>query len=171
MKQLCTRDSELEWSPTEDETDMRPWALDMVLGIREARKIWDSDLKDVLVEFLWVGRRWTLHPGIAPTILSHLEDITDFATDLISWYGTGLWLQDPHWAPFSKTEIDDHWFYKVPVCARCGKDMSRQTNEEKNGQVYNPFQLDGNVKYGKGWCKDCGRLDMIPWRHQEANDG
>lgn len=170
MKQLCTGDSELEWSPSDNDTYLRPWALDMVLGIIEAHKLWVFDLKEVLVEFLWVGRRWTLHPAIAPTVLSHLKDIPDFATDLISWYATGIWLQEPHWAPFSRTEIDDHWYFKVPVCARCGKDMSHQTDEEKNGQVYNPFPRDGNVTYGKGWCADCGRLDMIPWRNEGAND-
>lgn len=143
----------------------------MVLGIREAHNLHVFDLKEVLVEFLWVGRRWTLDPAVAPTVLSHLKDIPDFTTDLISRYATGLWLQDPRWAPFSDTEIQNRWHSDVTECARCGKDMSHQTDDEKNGQVYNPFQLDGDVKHGKGWCTDCGRLDMIPWRDEEANDG
>lgn len=98
MKQLCTRDFEPGWTPKLNDVELSPWAVDMVLGIGEAYNYHTSEMMDILMEFIWVGRHTTLNPDVTPIILDLLKDTPDFVVDLISWYATGNWTQDPKWA-------------------------------------------------------------------------
>lgn len=96
--QISTRPrSEVRWAEGDD-TELSLWALDMVLGIRNAYGCHFSELQDILMEFLWIGRGETLCPDIVPAVLRLCNDTPDVVVDLISWYSLGNWLDDSQWA-------------------------------------------------------------------------
>lgn len=165
LKQLCTRDGEQKWRHEDDRSRLSPWALDIVLGIRDAYKWNIEDLKKVLLEFIWNGRNWTLRSDLAGITFDCLKDTPTCVTDLLGYYASGPWLKTAVWAPHSektqrKSEADDP--YK---CARCGKAISwKRSGRPTAGQVVDPFQINKTHKIARGWCRDCGELDMIPWR-------
>lgn len=162
VKQLCTYGSDVSWvsDPTNDD-QLSPWALDLVLGLLRAYQKHTHELRDVLMEFIWVRRYDTLYPGTLPTILDLFKDEPSFVEDFMGWYATGNWTQATQWAEFK-----DHSNNIALTCERCGNEMPDRTAEDRKGRILNPFDEDK-----PGWCRDCGQLDMIPWRNQEANDG
>ncbi|KAH8767329.1 hypothetical protein F5883DRAFT_521940 [Diaporthe sp. PMI_573] len=100
MKHLRTWKSEKKWRHDEDKYRLSPWALDIVLGIQHAYK-WDvKDLKAMLMEFIWVGRGWTLgNRRLVSALRNHLKDTPAIMDDLLSQYASGPWIKTAVWAP------------------------------------------------------------------------
>ncbi|KAH8744486.1 hypothetical protein F5883DRAFT_22557 [Diaporthe sp. PMI_573] len=70
------------------------------------------------------------------------------------------WVQDAIWAPHSTTAMRADLAER---CARCKKVIT-WGGESSRGQVVVPFQLNRDKMFTRGWCRECGELDMIPWR-------
>lgn len=168
LKQLCTIESESKWLQDDGNQDeLSPWALDLVLGARDAYT-WNFDvLKRILMEFLWAGRVWTLRGGIASTVLSHFKDTPVFVTDLVGHFASKKWLEDAIWAPkYGLKRNRDGDSQTCPGCkARFFGAFSEPAKPAK-GQVIDPFILDRHHDPKRRWCCSCGKLDSIPWRDQ-----
>lgn len=161
MKKICTGRARPKWHTSENVKGLTPWALDMVLGIRFAYK-WDIEpLKAVLLEFIWAGKRHTLAKGMSSMTLEHLKDAPSFATDLVGYLACKKWRDTAVWAPSRKTSGSMDSASMTSTCRRCGVRVSWETTEDAEGLIRDPFHLGPNF----GWCRDCGKLDMIPWRN------
>ncbi|KAG6353628.1 hypothetical protein INS49_005336 [Diaporthe citri] len=159
MKQLCTRLFRPKWA-NEIKGKLTAWAIDMIIGIRGAYRWNVEGLKAVLVEFTWAGRRCTLDARIVSTTLDHLKDTPAFVADLLAFFASTSSTKSAVWAPHRSGRT---W---TATCRRCGTEIFWGNNEQAEGQILDPFGLDG----GLGWCRDCGNLDMTPWREGGAND-
>lgn len=164
MKQLCTIKSGSNSWEHDDKDGLSPWALDMVLSIRESYK-WDiTSLKAMLMEFMWVGRRYTLKDDMAPITLDHFKDTPEFFTDLAGHYASSSWVITALWAPKEVLLLSTITDGSLPRCARCDKEIM-WGKEAKDGQVSDPFQQNSRGRPATGWCRDCGKLDdAVPWR-------
>jgi hypothetical protein len=161
MKHLRTWKSEKKWRHDEDKSRLSPWALDIVLGIQHAYK-WDvKDLKAMLMEFIWVGRGWTLgNRRLVSALRNHLKDTPAIMDDLLSQYASGPWIKTAVWAPDRSGSSG-----KLDKCGLCARTISWGGSPEAVGQVYDPFTIDyRNFEIRNGWCRDCSEGDIIPWR-------
>lgn len=160
MKQLCTRLFRPKWKESGSKGKLTPWAIDMILGIRGAYRWNIEGLKAMLVEFIWAGRRYTLDASIVSTTLDQLKDTPAFVADLLAFLASNWSMKTAVWAPHRS------WTTWTATCRRCGTEIFWENNDEEEGQVRDPFGFDNH----RGWCRDCGKLDMIPWREGEDND-
>lgn len=162
MKQLCTRLFRPKWGQWArgNTIELTPWAIDMILGIQGAYRWNIEDLKAVLVEFMWAGRRYILDAQIASTTFDHLKDTPAFVADLLAFFASNSPTETAVWAPHRSRGA---W---TATCRRCGTEMSWENDKEAEGQICDPFSFHSL----HGWCRDCGELDMIPWREAEDND-
>lgn len=108
----------------------------------------------------WAGRRYTLDASIVSTTLDQLKDTPAFVADLLAFLASNWSMRTAVWAPHRS------WTTWTATCRRCGTEIFWSNNDEEEGQVRDPFGFDNH----RGWCRDCGKLDMIPWREGEAND-
>lgn len=153
-KQLCTTLFRPKWEQPDNPGKLAPWAIDMILGIRSAYR-WNIEcLKAVLVEFIWAGRHHILYPSTMPTTLDHLKDTPGFLADLLVLFASSSWSKTAVWAPRGSRRT---W---TTTCRICGTEISWKRNEKDEGQIFDPFAFGD----GSGWCRDCGKLDLIPWR-------
>lgn len=163
MKYLCMRRTifQPKWRDHQDESKLQPWALDIVLGIKKAYEWKIEDMKAVLMEFIWVGRRFTLDEPICSTLLICLTDTPGFIGDLLGKYAARPWLKTAVWAPDRPKHSGS-----IRECASCAKKLSwKGHSEETAGQVYDPFSVDHEMDIlTRGWCRDCAGGDVIPWR-------
>lgn len=168
MKHLCTREigNPSKWRDPQDKSKLLPWAADFLSGIRSAYEWKAEDLKSVLMEFIWVGRRRLLgrklpaHNSIIPSFVDHLNNTSTFMADLLSDFASGPWINTAVWAPKHKWNGGT-----ARECGLCAKEISWQKFEESVGQVYDPFTVDHTTfEIGRGWCRDCMKGDIIPWR-------
>lgn len=157
LKELCTFNRWNKWHHQEKLEMLSPWALDLVLGIREAYKWNIEHLKKVLLEFTWAGRNATLRKFMAKITLDHLKDVPNFVTDLIGYYGSAPWLETAVWAPCKNTSKISGAGSDTE-CARCEKKISWRRGEYSEGQVWDPFHADGRHIITRGWCRECGEL-------------
>lgn len=164
LKQLCTIGNVEWWRHKDDEKKLSPWALDVILGIREAYKWNIEDLKKVLMEFMWTGRRWTLRNDLVNITFDGLKDTPTCVTDLLGYYASGPWLTTAVWAPQNEVIIGDIEVGSPNICVGCGKEISWERSDAREVQVLNPFSMDKKSRFTRGWCRDCGGLDKIPWR-------
>lgn len=132
----------------------------MVLGIRCAYKWNIEPLKAVLLEFIWAGQRRTLAEGASSMTLEHLKDIPSFANDLVGYLACDEWKDTAVWAPLRKSLGSMNLVIMDFTCRRCGVRVYWKSKNEGEGLVLDPFTLGASC----GWCRDCGKLDMIPWR-------
>lgn len=165
LKKLATIGNVERWWHKDDGKKLSSWALDVVLGIRESYKWSIEDLKKVLMEFMWAGRNWTLCSDLASIVFAGLKDTPSCLTDLLGYYASGPWLKAAVWAPKNKVTHSDIEANSPHTCARCGKEISWERSDGPAGQVVDPFSINQNFKFTRGWCRDCGELDMIPWRN------
>lgn len=160
MKQLCTRLFRPKWRESGSKGELTPWAIDMISGIQGAYKWNIGGLKAVLVEFVWAGRRCTLDASTVSTTLDHLKDTPAFVADLLAFFASNTPKKTAVWAPHR------NWNTWPAICQRCGTKIFWENKNEEAGQVRDPFGPDTHG----GWCRDCGKLDMIPWRKGGDND-
>ncbi|KAG8158348.1 hypothetical protein KVR01_012109 [Diaporthe batatas] len=166
MKQFCTFGVASDWMSTATTGELTPWALDLISGVRQSYK-WNAEhLKAVLMEFLWVGRFDTLRFGGASVLFHHLTDTPKFMDDFLGYYASGNWIPDRVWAVLCRKEATLQAGQQK--CRRCLKHIT-WSHEDRNGQIADPFELVRNTVVTTGWCRDCSKLDTIPWR--EENDG
>lgn len=163
MKTLCTIGRKLKWCDQNDRSKLSPWALDFVLGIQEAYK-WEARyLKEVLMEFMWAGKWWTLGPRVVPALLNQLKNTPDFMNDLLGQFAARPWITNAVWAPcYFAGSLSN----RNNTCLLCHKDLILGRKDEPGvaGQIRNPFVQDSANRDPIGWCKDCGNLGKIPWR-------
>lgn len=164
LKQLCTIGNVQKWRHKDDKKKLSPWALDIVLGIREAYKWNIEDLKKVLMEFIWTGRNWTLRSDLANITFDCLKDTPTCVTDLLGYYASRPWLRTAVWAPHTKETDGNIEAGSAYTCVRCAKAISWANYDAAVGQVSHPFLIDRHYKIARGWCRDCAQLDTIPWR-------
>lgn len=163
MKQICTYGSPPTWSNLFNRKKLTPWALDVVLGLRCTYKWNIEHLKAVLMEFIWIARTWVLTPILISTLNDHFKDVPAFKDDLLCKYASASWNKTAVWAPRITNDITTDGG-RFRVCLQCTKTIPRIGSQEREGCVVDPFSLDIDRNVTRGWCKDCGKLDMIPWR-------
>lgn len=162
MKTLATLGPGNKWRDVEDGRKLSPWALDMISGIRESYRWKIKPLKAVLMEFLWVGRPWTLSRTAAPALMDHLKDTANFMGHFLSRYASRPWIGTAVWAPAPRTDMGVA--HARSVCRRCGEKMSWAKDLNPVGQIFDPFELNRFSEITSGWCLKCSKLDGIPWR-------
>lgn len=160
MKQLCTRGLRPKWAQG-NTGELTSWAIDMMLGIQNAYRWNIEGLKAVLLEFIWAGRRYTLDASIVSTTLDHLKDTPAFVANLLAFFSHNSSATTAVWAPNRVGRTFERIW--TTTCRRCGTEISWKTSKEAEGQIRDPFGFDGRLR----WCRDCGKLDMIPWREDE----
>lgn len=162
MKELCMTPYRPTWRHPQQLNQLSPWALDLVEGLRQAYEWRISDLKSVLMEFIWVARALTLESGMASVLFDHLKDTPGFTDDFLGRYASSLWLRTSVWVPpRDKVNSDRGSSY----CLRCSKPIFWDDFwKGDKGQVINAFRRDTNNGYRSAWCSDCGAGDNIPWR-------
>ncbi|KAG6354204.1 hypothetical protein INS49_004808 [Diaporthe citri] len=99
MKELCISPHRPTWRHPQHLDQLSPWALDLVEALRQAYEWQISDLKSVLMEFIWVARTLTLQSGIASVLFDHLKDTPRFADDFLGRYVSKSWLRNSVWVP------------------------------------------------------------------------
>lgn len=161
MKELCISPHRPTWRHPENLNQLSPWALDLVEGLRQAYEWRISDLKSVLMEFIWVARSVTLQCGIASVLFDHLRDTPSFTDDFLGRYASSLWARDSVWVPPRDKVTSNHSFN---YCLRCSMPMIWGGFWNTQGQIINAFRRDSDNGYMGGWCSDCGAGDNIPWR-------
>lgn len=161
MKELCISPFQPTWSHTVNK--LSPWALDLVRGLQQAYEWRISDLKAVLMEFIWVARSVTLRHGAASALLDPLlKDVPTFIDDFLGTYASTPWISKSAWIPpYDKVTSN----YGKRFCLRCAKAISLGDNFwSSQGQVINAFRRDNDNGYLGAWCSDCGAGENIPWR-------
>lgn len=161
LRRMCTRgNTELD----EIGHTALPWIWDLADGINEAYK-WNTEpMKKTLMEFVWVGRRRLLGTG-RMGIQADLDNSPAFIEDMLRNCAMFPWQEDSDWAPRISSTAD------LAVgshrrCARCNKELAKWSvdNSDADGQVWDPFTVSGDNMILRKWCKDCGAMDMAPWR-------
>lgn len=163
IKELFITSSQPTWRHPHRVKQLSPWALDLVEGLRQAYKWRISDLKAVLMEFIWVAREHTLDSGWASVLFNHLKDTPSFMDDFLGGYVSTTTKITSVWIPPRDKVTSEH---KYNYCLRCSKPISWGDGKfwESQGQIMNPFMRNSYDGYRGAWCSDCGAGDNIPWR-------
>lgn len=163
MKELCISPHRPTWRHILQINELSPWALDLIQGLRQAYEWQITDLKAVIMEFIWIGRSVTLQTGIASVLFDHLKDTPKFSDDFLGKYVSKSWKSTAVWIP-PRDKVTSPM--GCGYCLRCFQLISwdRFWNSPGQGQVINPFRRDSDNGYRGGWCSDCGAGDNIPWR-------
>lgn len=166
MKELCISPHQPTWRHPQHHNQLSPWALDLVEGLRKAYEWRISDLKSVLMEFIWVARTLTLQSGIASVLFDHLNDTPKFTDDFLGKYVSKSWLRNSVWVPPRDKVTSNH---SSSYCLRCSMPITWGDFWNTPGQIINAFRRDSDNGYRGGWCSDCGAGDNIPWRMERPS--
>lgn len=140
------------------------WTKDVANGICEAYKWNIEPVKKILMEFVWVGRNELLDVHSFFRLQDHLGDVPNFLEDLLNRFAIHQWTKDAVWTPKPVRVLC--W---NGACVRCGKKLvsSSKDSDGAIGQVMDTFNVSVDNGILREWCKDCGAMDMIPWRETE----
>jgi hypothetical protein len=162
MKKLCMFPFHPTWRNPSYTGELRPWALDLVHGLRIAYEWRITHLKAVLMELVWVARSLTLQSGIASVLFEQLKDAPDFMDDFLGRYAAKPWMASSVWLP-PRDKVASS--FSSTHRLRCAKSISGEDEAgSSKGQIINAFRRDNNNGYMGGCCSNCGAGENIPWR-------
>lgn len=155
LKWMCTRGNV---HPEVKDEGTLLWIDDLVHGIGEAYRWNTVTLKEIFMEFIWVGRKHFLSNSWIG-IKGRLDKVPGFIDDMLRRCAISPWRNNSVWAPRDQHGSNGY-------CIRCSVDIHFRAPESSAtvGQLWDPFNLSADHLVCREWCRRCAALDTIPWR-------